>query len=484
MTGGGILSAAAPRREREHRGFRKNSIAYVFERIGARLIIVLLPLIPLLHAGMNELPMLIKASAVQLSVSVSVVLWAVAEWRHDLHAIKMGAVWRRSGLVFEREDRLCAYRLSGTEITRSLLLRVLGLARISARTAACAGKPEFSMLVSRRRAARISRILTPLPEIRELPRFTASRWRLALAAASESNFYSGLLLILPIVNSTGKVLGISIPERLYGEVEGMPILAFMPRLFSAAALALIIGYGVHFLYTFIGNLGFTALRGGQYIVTRSGALTKHFRTVNCARVSAVDVRLTLFTLLLGIRSASIIAQGHSRPVPLIPAARARELEHALMCLLPKPPGESARTRPDTGRRAVYYAPWLTALAAVLVMGVRLFIMLAPYRRLIVLLFLPPLVLLAWRAGIGGLCAGRAHISLSGECVEIEGVSGLSIHCLRIFRGRVADVRIRRGFFQRRLGLCSIRLRAKGTKKGIWCRNLPYERANAIAERIR
>lgn len=84
----------------------------------------------------------------------------------------------------------------------------------------------------------------------------------------------------------------------------------------------------------------------------------------------------------------------------------------------------------------------------------------------------------------GVSVGRiSGISVSPSSVYAAGMGLLTAETLTLRRGCLAGVRVIRTSVDRINGLCTVELIAKGCRRGVKCRCMPYERVQALLERF-
>ena len=91
------------------------------------------------------------------------------------------------------------------------------------------------------------------------------------------------------------------------------------------------------------------------------------------------------------------------------------------------------------------------------------------------------IFLQCAAGVG---LGRTFgITVSSSSVRAAGMGLLTAESLTLRRGCLAEVRVGRTPIDRVHGLCTVELIPKGCRCGVKCRCMPYDRAQALMERV-
>ncbi len=200
-------------------------------------------------------------------------------------------------------------------------------------------------------------------------RYTARLWPVLMMSASSSNAALGLLALAPALRQTGKVLGEELPGEVVSLFRRFVSLGLPPILESVANI-LVLGWAFAFLRSLLRYIGFRAERQGNRLHLVSGLFTRRDVLIDCDKITALELRQTLFMRLFGLYTAVITAAGYgrdsgARPV-LIPAARPKELCAALDVLLPDYPICTSILRPKKTALFGYLAPALWLLAGCLV----------------------------------------------------------------------------------------------------------------------
>lgn len=434
-----------------------------------------LPLLMLTEGGR------MAAAVVYPLLLVGLLCASAAVWKNDLWAVGGGLV-RRSGVVKREERILRRGALTAVEVVRTPFTAIFGAVRLSGCAAGDNEKSvkKASLLIKQEDCANIAAKLMPL-ERGYKRTYKAAASRIAALAFTQSDFFSGLLLGVPLISWLAKNIDSTLPDRIYTALQGAgrELLPDISPVLSAAALVPIVGWVLHFIYNFISYSRFRMTRSGDTVLMGRGAVSRRSLCFRLSEVSAVEDRQTVASVLLGVRGVSVLLPGHGRCV-IIPAEKEREARIETAVLFPH--GERGMNIPSAGD-ARWWQWWLTAAALSAVITVRLSSDAGAWRNAVLLLGLPLAGVLLWRAFVGLLAGKQAGVRLYSDCVEIVGVKGLSVRKMRVLRGNVAVARIVQNPIQRASGLCSMYICPKGVRRGLWCRHLPIARCLALAARL-
>lgn len=434
-----------------------------------------LPLLMLSQSGR------MTAAVVYPLLLVGLLLASAAVWKNDLWAVGGGLV-RRNG-VLKREERILRRgALTAVEVVRNPFTAVFGAVRLSGCAAGDNEKSvkKASLLIRQEDCADISAGLMPL-ERGYKRKYKASASNIIALALTQSDFFSGLLLTVPLISWLAKNIDNTLPSRIYTALQGAgrELLPDTSPVLTAAAIIPVIGWGLHFIYNFLSYSRFRMTRSGGTVLVGRGAVSRRSLCFKLSEVSAVEERQTVMSRLLGMHSVSALIPGYGSCV-LIPAEREREARIETASLFPH--GERGMSISSAGG-ARWWQLWLSAAALSAVITVRLSADAGAWRGAVLLLGLPAAGVLLWRAFVGRLAGKQAGVRLYSDCVEIVGVKGLSVRKMRVLRGNVAVAKIVQNPMQRASGLCSMYICPKGAQRGLWCRHLAIARCLAMAARL-
>jgi uncharacterized membrane protein YdbT with pleckstrin-like domain len=431
-----------------------------------------------------------KIAAVALHIVLAAAIFAlsVVQWKRDTFRIGMGYITQRKGILFLTDVSLCSYNMSSMEIAASPLTGIFGAVRLNMRTSAGGRRPDLSILLSKRRARDICRYLMPFTKTDDNPIFYPKFKNLLLMALSGENFFSSVFLMIPFVDYLGSTLGVNLSGVILSEVSYTldSLLPFVPHIFSSVAAFMLLSFLFHVVHRLFQMGKYFSTRGGQYIVISRGVLSRRIISVNCARIAAVDIRQTLLGRLWKLRSAALVLEGHCKleNTLLIPAERGDSMEERLGELFPKPSPNGAELTPAPSGRVFFWLPWAVACLAAAVTWLRLWVLFGEYSDIVGIVFTALILFLLWKTAVSVIASREASVRLGGDCVEICAQKGLTLHKMKIFKGRVSVAKITANPLQKIGDTCTVHLRAKGSKMTLSCGGLDYGRALSVLERIK
>ncbi len=407
-------------------------------------------LIPVLRAlfSPRDAVYILLSSIRDVGIALLLIGYSALKWRGARYRLHNG-ITLEQGILFQRGLRVVAEDAASVEVERSPLMWLFGGRRVRVNTAGLRRRADATLYLPARTARGL---LGADGRRKEKKAVYASRiLPVTVLAASGSNAAVGLLTLAPAVKQISNLLGQQVPDQVYGLLDKVLSLGLPPLLNSLANL-LVLSWGVAFLNSWMRNVGFTARREGDRLHLASGLLTRRHILIDCQKITALQLRQTLFMRLFNLYTATITAAGYgrekgARPV-VVPAARPKELSGALDELLTDYPICSSCLRPrrDTVIWMIGGAWWL----------------------------LVRLVGFRW-SGFG----------VGGGAVTLRYTRGLALYAVHVPL-EVADCAIlSRSPFQVRSGTCTVELRCFGEKhRRHRALALPYEQAKALVERLR
>lgn len=446
---------------------------YIFYDAKKWIPLLLIPILRALFSPRDAFYILI-ASLRDTTLSILLLSYSVLKWNKARYRLHNGLTLEQ-GVINRRRLRLLAEDAASVEVERSPLMWLMGGRRVRINTAGLRRRSDATVYMPAANAKQLLR-----SGGRRRPGSVAARiLPVTMMAASSSNAALGFLTLAPIVRQLGQILGEMVPDRVYGAVGRIVSLGLPPLLESVANL-LVLGWGFSFLRTWLRYVGFYARREQGLLHLVSGLVTRRDVLIDSGKITALELRQTLFMRLFHLHTATITAAGYgrekgARPV-IVPAARAKELCAALDALMPDYPICASCLRPKRSAlpRYILQPLGVIALAAIPVALGGLWNMAA----------------LLW--AIGGLwwffirLSGYLHagFGVSRGAVTLRYTRGFALYEIHVPL-EVADCAIlTQSIWQKRSGTCTVEMRCFGEKRR---RHkvvaLPYDQALALMEKL-
>ncbi len=406
-------------------------------------------------------------------------LYGLFTWwacRYRVSRLKRGWCYSmavRQGILIRRSLYVDAQHAVSIEVERTPFLALCGGRRVRVNTE---GLRRHSDMVLYLPSTQVETLFC----LRDRPRLRRTRlFPIFVTAVSGSNAAVGLLTAVPILRQIGRILGDSpIPDAV-GVLQRL-MATQVPAIIRLAGNLLFLGWAVAALRNFLRYIGFYAVVQGECLHLVSGLFTRRDVLIDCDKITAVELRQTVFMRLLGLHTAVLTAAGYGRdwglrPV-LIPAADPRTLREELGRLLPQYP---MRTAYHAVKRKGWWR-YVAAPLAVMVFSTPFwwgggFWQVPAFACLVFGGWWFWVRLLGWRgAGFGA----------DSKAVTIRYPRGLALYQVHLPREAVDEVAVTQGIWQRRTGTCTVTVRCFGEKKRrhrVW--GMSYNTALAEVEQM-
>ncbi len=406
----------------------------------------------------------------ELVAAVILVTYAIAKQRVCRYQLSTSPEGRfpalrvHQGIVWRRCLRVAAEDAASVEIERTPLLGLLGGRRVRINTAGLRRRADAQLYLS---AAQTSRLFSLRAAVGD---YHAHRLPVLLMSLSGSNAAVGLLTVSPVLRQVGTWLGTDITQDVTGWLH-KPLSDALPPTLRLLANALVIGWSVSVLRNFLRYVGFRARREENHLHLVSGWFTRRDVLIDCEKITALELRQTLFMRLLSLYTAVITAAGYGRDIGtrpvLVPAAHARELSMCLDRLLGDYPIGVSRLRPARGAWWRYTAPpFITLLLGCV------FWWFGRWWQTVALLWC---FFSLWWLFVRYLGWRQAGFGCSNGAVSVSYPRGLALYRVEIPVEVVDCLMITQSWLQKRQGACTVRIRCYGEKKRVYrVWQLPYD----------
>lgn len=417
------------------------------------LLLLLLPIIRALFFNRDAVSVILS-SLRDTTLAAILVTYSVIKWRRARYALRGGLTYEH-GLILRRWIRVMAEDAASIEVERSPLMWLARGRRIRINTAGLRRRADATIYLPELEAE----IMVSMRN-RNRERHVASRvFPVLILSASSSNAALGLLTLAPALRQAGQILGREVSGEVYGLVNRLVSLG-LPPLFGTAANIFVLGWCFAFARTFARTVGFTSERSGNQLYLLSGLLTRRSVFIDRSRITALELRQTLFMRIFGLHTVTITAAGYgrergARPV-IIPAAGPRDLCGALDTLLPDYPTCPAEVHPPL-RALVGY----TLLPLLITLGSLVPLYHGGVWRILAAVWF---IMGAWWLIIRLIGYRRAGLGVSREAVTIRYSRGLALYEIHLPRGAADCARISQAPWQRRGGTCTVELQCFGEKR--------------------
>lgn len=442
------------------------------------MLILLLPILRALFSQQDGISVLLSSLG-DIALAAALIGYSVLKWRRATYSLHGGLTFRY-GLIYRRMLRVTAEDTASVEVECSPLMWLTRGRRIRMNTAGLRRRSDATIFLP----AAAARVYMGADDSQPVRRYAGQVLPVLIMSASSSNAAVGLLTLAPAIKETGQLLGREVTGEVYGLV-GRLITFGLPPLLDTAAHILFLGWCFAFVFTFAKTAGFYTERCGKQLHLVSGLITRRDTYIDCRRITALELRQTLFMRFFDLHTVTIAAAGYGRergrrPI-ILPAARPRELCRALDILLPEYPTCACSLRPVKSALLGYTLPPLLLTA-----GSILPLLLGSVRNtpawdmLAVVWFIAG----AWWLSVRLAAYSRAGLGVSGRAVTMRYCRGLALYEIHVPR-EVADcAKITRSPWQMRNGTCTVELRCFGEKQRRHrVTAMPYEASRELLRQL-
>lgn len=348
-------------------------------------------------------------------------------------------------------------------------------------------KPDIRLVVGKKHLKSvISRIFNTENEIilhRSAP------LKVALICASWANPVASLLLVVPLINSVGKIVGEEIKQRIYATVQFSEILVRhgIPPVAALLSYLLVVMFLIAFLAKFFELVNLRVGANRDCIMVRRGLVSTSEKIIRKSQIKAISVKQTLLMRLFRLHSAYIFTSGFTKgdvQKNLVIAATQRpEVIKGLEKILGEKVCEEKFFSP--GKKALknfLFPPVAAASLGIILMMVFFGGTWYSQASMLILFFL--LIIEIWW-GIFRFIAHRVSgVGFCGKHLIVRGFRGLTLYSVLVPCAKIPHIQVRQSPAQRRKNLCNLRIYAfPGTASFFESKYLPYKKVQNLVENV-
>ncbi|MDP4120668.1 MAG: PH domain-containing protein [Bacillota bacterium] len=210
----------------------------------------------------------------------------------------------KQGVFFRRKTFIPYEFIHSIVISNNIFPRIFGAKHLQVNSAtSILRKSAINLWVSQKEKTGFSNI--PLTVI-----YKGSFKRILLMATTWSNSLSGLIILAPIIQKVGNILGKKYEEQLYHTFDISTYIAMVgiPPLMAFIAGFIIVGYAVSFtviLFRYGLFEAFSGEKNENFVVINRGILNKNTFITKTMRINAIEIRQSILMRLLHISSVYI-----------------------------------------------------------------------------------------------------------------------------------------------------------------------------------
>ena len=290
-----------------------------------------------------------------------------------------------------------------------------------------------------------------------------SAFKVAIMAAATSSAFTGLIIVVPLINKAGDLLGVALRDMLLDEINNAS--EKLGNVFSPIAntvtIILLISYLVAFLYSFLKYVNFRIRLGDAQLEVRSGIyerLRTHFKK---SSVNNVVIEQTPIMLLIKQFSMKVSvggfgeSKGESQMV--VPCAKRDEIKQDFENYFPflVAEGDTIQTKKDKISKARFLFLPSIYLLLVLASSFLLALIFKDFGKLIFFISTILMVIVFYFAYLSIYESKFGYMTL-GKTVFIKSINNLRTRELYCPKENIGQITIKQFPMDRQYGSCCIK----------------------------
>lgn len=366
------------------------------------------------------------------------------------------------GIFVRQTSVIDKERISSISLNRSPFDFLLGSVTVRINTeAGMINSPDFQVKLSVSDSERLYSLLYG-DTLNVKVRF--SHFKVALMAAATSSAVTGLIVGVPIINQAGKMLGVSLSDLLFNEINSLShkINTYTPPVVNLITIIALAAYSFSFCVSYFKNIGFSLSSTDEKLEIRSGFFVKRHTVFNKRSVNDVCIEQTplmrLFHAFSLRASVAGYGDGKNERAIVVPCGRDKEIKDCFSIYFPhlQSVGTSLKAPHNyrNGRRFLF-VPTLLSVLTVLAAVIEGLL----FPEFISLILFVNSILLTVIVYYGNVCLKdyrTARISF-GENIFASGSVGLSRRKLYCEKEKIGIIKISRTPADRKYKTCKVKL---------------------------
>ena len=242
------------------------------------------------------------------------------------------------GVLFKSTAFISVNKLSSVQTVRNPIDAVFRAVSYRINTeAGPKGKSDFDFKLSTKDSAEVSRLLYGEDN------YTAvkfSVFKVAVMAATTSSAVSGMLIGVPIINKTGKLLGIALNNILLDEINSVSsgFKSYFPPIVNAITLVFLLSYAVSFVYSLFKYINFKLFLEKEKLEVRSGFFVRSRSAFKKSSVNDVIIYQTPLMRIFKRYAMKVSVGGYggskSETAVIVPSGRRGEIKRQFQAYFP------------------------------------------------------------------------------------------------------------------------------------------------------
>ncbi len=443
------------------RKLRKQHPFAMLTKLTASALLLLLPYVLQILYRPQNLPEIIGAMGFSTLYAIAVIAGAVIFYNTCRYSYTGGDIYLERGVIVKRRLAVPYENVSTVTVERNVFAAMFGAAKLSFDTPAGVSKTRDVSLYLRR--SRVKRLIKRLLDGLEVKyEYSADNFRMLLMSALWSNPMAGLLLLVPLIERTGDVIGREFNNAVIESVDFRITLISAGITPAAATIAnlLVLGWAAALVFQFFRYARFSSRRVGEYIAITRGIGSKNERYTKMQEISALTINRTLSMAIFRLTGIGIFSIGSGKDKGdkslIAIAANKREQKDAVEGLTGFDTHYNRELRPNRSRLFSYIIIPIVVTAMVLAL-VSLLVFVPLLDELYFTALLISLVPLVWWTAFRIFAFRHASFGYNGTCAILCGYRRLSLIKYIIPYEHIQFIEISQNIFQQRSGFCNVRV---------------------------
>ncbi len=384
--------------------------------------------------------------ALEIITLAFIILLAVFSWNSILISVSDRYITVKTGFLIKSCAVIELSRISSISLNQDVFDFIFKSVSCKINTeAGTPRKSDFDIKLCKSEAKRLYFMIYGEEDMKIIK---FSPLRIALLAATVSSAATGIIVGIPVINKISDLIGIAISDMLIDEINNVSAKfnSVFPPVVNTITVILLIAYGVSFLVCLIKHLNFKLKSGNNSIEIQSGLITRRKTIFKKSKVNDVCFEQTPLMRLIKKYSMRVsiggYGNGKGENAIIIPVARRAELKEQLKIHFPFLKSQGKSIAPIKTIFNLNRFLYISALLALLIIGVglSLIIVFPFFDRLI--LFLTVLALCV-DLYYGSVCYygykfGQVKI---GEYILASGTKGLIVRELYCDKSKIGVIKL-------------------------------------------
>ena len=268
----------------------------------------------------------------------------------------------KMGIILRSESVISISKLSSVQSEQNPIDAVFKAVTYRINTeAGPKGSADFELKLSLKDSKEVSRCLFGEKNPKAVK---FSVFKVAVMAATTSSAVTGMIIGVPIINKTGKLLGLALDKMLFDEINNVSghVNSYFPPIVNTVTLIFLLAYAVSFFYSLFKYINFKLFLEEDNLEVRSGLFVRSRTSFKKKSVKDVIIDQTPLMRLFKRYAMKVSVGGYgnskSESAVIVPSGRRGEIKRQFSIYFPflAPDGRLLHAKRDnrTKRRFLYF----------------------------------------------------------------------------------------------------------------------------------